>query len=134
MIVHQQQPTQWSCGVACAAMIAHSDVAMMLARLPSVRVSDHRRRFKREYVNVGELRRLVESVGVTVGRRTKGLPPQHAVAVLRVPNHRKTGWHWCVWSDGKVHDPMCDGPIRHEEYEPIRRAGVSFYQVEPWED
>lgn len=126
---HRRQPTQWNCGVACVAMITGSSVAAVMQQLPSVRVSARRRRMKRAYVNVGELQRLIVSGGKAIGRRTPGVPSVGDVAVLRIPNHRITGWHWCVWARGIVHDPTLSDGVKHESYVPLRQPNVSFYQV-----
>lgn len=126
---HRQQPTRFSCGVACAAMLTDESVSAVMSRLPLVRESARRRKLKRAYVNVGELRRLIGVRPLALGRRRRGLPPEHDVAVLRIPNGRVTGWHWAVWSAGMVHDPMNEAPVPAAGYEPLGRAGVSHYAI-----
>lgn len=111
-IQHQQQPTPWSCGLAVAAMATGQPVEAMRAILPTLRSACRRRRLRREYVNVGELRAMIERHGRTMDRRAPGRPPLEALAVLRIPNGRVTGWHWCLWAPpGVIHDPMRDGPF-----------------------
>jgi hypothetical protein len=108
-------------------MLTGEDVAAVHARLPLVRVSDRRRKFRRDYVNVGELRRL--ALSVPIGRRVSGWPPRNAVAVLRIPNHRKTGWHWSIWSNGVVMDQLEPAPVDASAHFSADVEGVSHYPL-----
>ena len=128
VIVHQQQPTRWSCGVACAAMLTHQPFGVMLQALPMVRISITRRRLRRPYINVGELRRLLVPYNLTMGTRAPGRP-NTPLAILRVPNGTCTGWHWCVWSAGVVHDPLLEDGCSWETYHDYFTADVSYYPV-----
>lgn len=127
---HQQQPTKYSCGPTVVAMIVGRPVRDLLVDLVTVRRGKRRDRMARSHrTNIGELRRLAERHGYTLGTRRQGWPPDNVTAVIRLAKKfGKHGWHWMLWDAGAVHDPLS---LDAELWPKIRWEAprVSYYEV-----
>jgi hypothetical protein len=95
-----------------------------IKRLRAVR-SGRRRLIRTHRSNVGELARLL-APAFRMRRKLAGVPSV-PLALLRIQHTRGRGWHWAVWADGLVFDPLCDGPRALAERE---KARTFYYELE----
>jgi hypothetical protein len=96
---HIFQPTPYSCGQTCLAMIlGHKDAWQVLADLP-----DHK-----NGTYASELRDYLRDRGWQTGDKLERvykhttLPP---IAILRHKWPERTLGHWVLWIDGRTYDP-----------------------------
>jgi len=89
---------------------------------------DQRSLIQKEGTTVAEMARLL-APRYRVGRRLLGAPGTDVpLALLRLQRPRHRNWHWAVWRDGLVYNPLADCP---RPITPDEAARASYYEVEP---
>ena len=123
----QKQPSVTSCGPTSVAMVVDVPATEVLARLPSVRT----RRRQDDKANMGELRRLLNAYGWTLGPRQRGQMPRGARLLGRYEHQGRTGWHWFAVDNRVVFDPCSQGPVKVRTRWSYADPRLSWYRVTP---
>lgn len=127
---HQVQPSNTSCGPTCVAILLDKSIEEVLALLPSVRVTDVRKKRKDHRSNVGEVKRLLAIYGYYLRKRVQGFPTT-GTSLLRVHHYLgSSNWHFSIFHNGVVFDPSFETPFSAEDYQSqLEPFLTSFYPV-----
>lgn len=110
-------------------MILQVPATEVIAILPLVR-QGKRRSINTHRTNVAEILRLLKPHGLTLGRRIKywkhGRPSNEGTLLLRIDHARGRGWHWAVFHEGRVLDPLRPTPCGLGDYD----TPISWYEVQ----